>query len=372
MTTHSQKLEDHSRSVQGEHIDRRGLLRTGAALAVSALAAPEALARNFGIGAEPQRYPDPDIVVIDEKRFKAKVGNTAIERLFSGCLWAEGPAWNAQGRYLVWSDIPNDRQLRYLDEDGQISQRFRAPSNESNGNTFDVEGRQISCQRTRVVRYEHNGMPTTLAEQANGKQLNGPNDVVVHPNDKSIWFTDPGYGAVSIYEGQRADTGSNQPYQKEAVYRIDAQSGQIAKVADEPFKPNGIAFSHDYKKVYVCDTGITHYPKAKNIVWQYDLDGAKLSNPRMLIDMTLDGKSGFPDGMRVDIDGNIWVGAGWVGEGYDGVQIFAPDGVRIGQIRLPEICANVCFGGKKRNRLFMTASQSLYAVYVETQGAHFC
>jgi gluconolactonase len=156
------------------------------------------------------------------------------------------------------------------------------------------------------------------------------------------------------------------------VYRVDAQSGQISKVADEPFKPNGIAFSHDYKKVYVCDTGVTHYPNAKNIVWQYDLDGAKLSNPRPLIDMTLDDKSGFPDGLRVDVDGNIWVGAGWVGEGYDGVQIFAPDGARIGQIRLPETCANVCFGGKKRNRLFMTASQSLYAVYVETQGAHNC
>jgi gluconolactonase len=365
MTTHSQDFESKT-------IDRRGLLRTGAALAATTLAAPQALARNFGAGAEPQRYPDPDIVVIDDKRFKAKVGNTAIQRLFTGCLWAEGPAWNAQGRYLVWSDIPNDRQLRYLDDDGHISVRFRSPSNESNGNTFDTEGRQIGCERTRLVRYEHNGTITALAEKAGGKQLNGPNDVVVHPNDKSIWFTDPGYGAVSIYEGQRANTGTNQPYQKEAVYRIDGQSGEITKVADEPFKPNGIAFSHDYKKVYVCDTGITHYPNAKNIVWQYDLDGAKLSNPRTLIDMTLDGKSGFPDGMRVDTDGNIWVGAGWVGDGYDGVQIFAPDGGRIGQIRLPETCANVCFGGKKRNRLFMAASQSLYAVYVETQGAHFC
>jgi gluconolactonase len=372
MTTHSQPLEDHSRSSQSGSIDRRGLLRTGAVLAATTLAAPQALARNFGAGVEPQRYPDPDIVVIDEKRFKAKVGNTAIQRLFTGCLWAEGPAWNAQGRYLVWSDIPNDRQLRYLDDDGHISVSFRSPSNEANGNTFDVEGRQIGCERTRLVRHEHNGAITTLAEQAGGKQLNGPNDVVVHPNDKSIWFTDPGYGAVSIYEGQRANTGTNQPYQKEAVYRIDAQSGQVTKVADEPFKPNGIAFSHDYKKVYVCDTGITHYPAAKNIVWQYDLDGAKLSNPRTLIDMTLGGKSGFPDGMRVDTEGNIWVGAGWVGDGYDGVQIFAADGDRIGQIRLPETCANVCFGGKKRNRLFMAASQSLYAVYVETQGAHFC
>jgi gluconolactonase len=371
MTTHSQTTED-SRPAQSQTIDRRGLLRTGAALAATTMMATDALARNYGRGAEPQRYPDPDIVVIDEKRFKAKVGNTAIQRLFTGCLWAEGPAWNTVGQYLLWSDIPNNRQLRYLAEDGHISDRFRSPSNESNGNTFDYEGRQISAERTRLVRYEHNGTLTTLAEQANGKPINGPNDMVVHPNDKSIWFTDPGYGAISIYEGQLAKTGTNQPYQKEAVYRVDAQSGQVTKVADEPFKPNGIAFSHDYKKVYVCDTGITHYPNAKNIVWQYDLDGAKLSNPRTLIDMTLNGKSGFPDGLRVDTDGNIWVGAGWVGEGYDGVQVFAPDGTRIGQILLPETCANVCFGGKKRNRLFMTASQSLYAVYVETQGAHNC
>ena len=353
-------------------VDRRGLLKTGAALAATSLIAPEALARDFGPRAEPQRYPDPDIVVIDPKRFKAKVGNTAIKRLYTGCLWAEGPAWNAQGQYLVWSDIPANRQLRYLDDDGHISEQFHKPSNEANGNTFDFEGRQISAERTRLIRFEHNGSITALAEQAGGKPLNGPNDMVVHPNDKSIWFTDPGYGAISIYEGQLANTGTNQPYQKEAVYRLDTQTGQLSKVADEPFKPNGIAFSHDYKKVYVCDTGVTHYPAAKNIVWQYDLNGDKLSNPRTLIDMTLDGKSGFPDGMRVDTEGNIWVGAGWVGDGYDGVQIFAPNGDRIGQIRLPETCANLCFGGKKRNRLFMTASQSLYAVYVEAQGAHNC
>ncbi len=156
------------------------------------------------------------------------------------------------------------------------------------------------------------------------------------------------------------------------MYRIDPTNGQVNKVADDAFKPNGLAFSPDYKKLYVCDSGSTHYPQAKNVVWAYDVDGGKLSNAKPLIDMTLDGKSGFADGVRVDTEGNIWVGAGWVGDGYDGVHIFAPDGVRIGQIRLPEICANICFGGKKRNRLFMTASQSLYAVYVETQGAHFC
>ncbi len=332
------------------------------------------LHRDFGPNAAPQRYPDPDIVVIDPKRFKAKVGNTAIKQLYTGCLWAEGPAWNAQGQYLVWSDIPNNRQLRYLeDSGGHVSDDFRKPTNEANGNTFDFQGRQITCERTRMVRFEHDGSATVLAERANGKPLNGPNDVVVHPNDGSIWFTDPGYGAIVLYEGQRTADGSIQPYQKEAVYRIDAQTGEVRKVADDAFKPNGIAFSSDYKKVYICDSGITHYPQAKNVVWQYDLSGDKLSNPRLLIDMALDGRTGFPDGLRVDTEGNIWVGAGWVGEGYDGVQVFAhDDGHRIGQIRLPECCANLCFGGKKRNRLFMTASQSLYAVYVETQGAHNC
>ena len=241
--------------------------------------ASQADARDFGANAEPQRYPDPDIIAIDPKRFKAKVGNTSIKRLYTGCLWAEGPAWNAQGQYLVWSDIPANRQLRYLDDDGHISEQFHKPSNEGNGNSFDTEGRQITAERTRLVRYEHDGSVTALAEQANGKPLNGPNDMVVHPNDKSIWFTDPGYGAISIYEGKLANTGSLQPYQKEAVYRLDAQSGQLTKVADEPFKPNGIAFSHDYKKVYVCDTGITHYPQAENVVWSYDLDGSEAIEP---------------------------------------------------------------------------------------------
>ena len=206
---------------QGGGFDRRKILTGAAALAATAIAAPEALARNYGPGTEPQRYPDPDIVVIDEKRFKAKVGNTTIKRLFTGCLWAEGPAWNTVGQYLVWSDIPNNRQLRYLDDDGHISQQFRKPSNESNGNTFDFEGRQITAERTRLVRFEHNGSLTVLAEQANGKQLNGPNDMVVHPNDKSIWFTDPGYGSINLYEGQNVKNGSNQPFQKEAVYRVD-------------------------------------------------------------------------------------------------------------------------------------------------------
>ena len=194
----------------------------------------------------------------------------------------------------------------------------------------------------------------------------------MHPNDGSIWFTDPGYGSLMEYEGNRLkESASNAaPLMKEAVYRIDGQSGAITKVADEPFKPNGLCFSHDYKKLFICDTGISHYPSAKSIIWVYDLNGAKISNPKTFANMELNGKTGFADGARCDEDGNLWVGMGWVGDGYDGVHIFSPDGTRIGQIRLPEICSNVCFGGSKRNRLFMTASQSLYAVYVETRGAH--
>jgi len=310
-----------------------------------------------------------------DKRFKYKLGNTPIQRLYTGTLWAEGPAWNGVGRYLLWSDIPNDEQLRWIEEDGHVSRRFRSPAGNSNGNTFDYQGRQIACEHgnRRVVRYEYTGKFTVLADKGpDGKPFNAPNDAVVHPNDGSIWFTDPGYGGLMDYEGNRVreSAGSVQPYQKEAIYRIDGQSGAITKVADEAFKPNGLCFSHDYRKMYVADTGASHYDAAKNIIWQYDIDGATLKNPRTFADMTLNGKSGFADGIRCDEDGNVWSSAGWVGDGYDGVHIFAPNGERIGQIRLPEICSNVCFGGSRRNRLFMTGSQSLYAVYVETRGAH--
>jgi gluconolactonase len=354
-------------------LGRRGFLAAAAGLAATTAMAPAAFARNFAPGAEPVRYPDPDIVVID-KRFKYKLGNTPIQRLHTGNLWAEGPAWSGVGRYLLWSDIPNDEQLRYLEEDNHVSRRFRAPAGNSNGNTFDFQGRQISCQHgtRKVVRYEHNGKVTVLAEKFNNIELNAPNDAVVHPNDGAIWFTDPGYGSLMEYEGNRLpQSGSNvSPLQKEAIYRIDAQSGAITKVADEPRKPNGLCFSPDYRKLYIADTGISHYPEAKSQIWVYDVDGATLKNPKTFVNMEWDGKTGFSDGIRCDEDGNVWSSAGWVGDGYDGVHIFSPDGTRIGQIRLPEICSNVCFGGTKRNRLFMTASQSLYAVYVETRGAH--
>ncbi|MEO1612260.1 MAG: SMP-30/gluconolactonase/LRE family protein, partial [Pseudomonadota bacterium] len=200
--------------------------------------------------------------------------------------------------------------------------------------------------------------------------FNAPNDAIVHPNDGSIWFTDPGYGGLMNYEGTRLDTGSPQPIRKEAVYRIDGQSGEITKLTDAPFKPNGLCFSHDYEKLYVADTGRSHYPDAESQIWVMDIDGATVKNERQFVSMTIDGATGFADGIRADEAGNIWSSAGWVGDGYDGVHCFAANGDRIGQIKLPEICSNVCFGGTKRNRLFMTASQSLYSVFVETTGAH--
>lgn len=306
----------------------------------------------------PVRYPDLRVKVLDPRFARYRIGNTPLQRLYTGTLWAEGPAWNAVGRYLVWSDIPNDAQLRFLEEDGHVS-TFRHPSGNSNGNTFDYQGRQISCEHgtRRVVRYEHDGTLTVIAERWSGKPLNAPNDVVVHPQDGAIWLTDPGYGSMGRYEGAKRELEL-----KEAVYRVDATTGAMDVVTDDIAKPNGLCFSPDYTKLYVADTGASQ----RNIkVWDV-VEGRKLSGGRDFVSMA----PGVADGIRADEDGNIWAGAGWVGEEFDGVHVFAPDGARIGQILLPEICSNLCFGGAKRNRLFMTASQSLYALYVETRGAH--
>ena len=352
-------------------INRRSFLKGAAAAAGASLLVPGAgaLERDW-TGQRPVRYPDPDIIALDKRFEKLKLGSTPIQRLHTGTLWAEGPAWNGVGRYLLWSDIPNNLQLRWLEEDGHVSV-LRYPANNSNGNTFDYEGRQIACEHgtRRVVRYEHKGDTTILAEKWDGKPLNAPNDVVVHP-DGGIWFTDPGYGSLGHYEGNKGEL-----HIKEAVYRIDPKAGKMEKVTDDIFKPNGLCFSPDYRKLYIADTGASHYPEAPRNIKMWDIvDGTKLSNGREFTSMKMKMEkgevAGLADGIRADVEGNIWVGAGWVGEGYDGVQIFAPDGQRIGQILLPEICSNLCFGGRKRNRLFMTGSQSLYAVYVETQGAH--
>lgn len=361
-------------------VPRRSFL--AAAAGALGLTASAAFARDYGPGAAPIRYPDPDLVALDPRFKKYALGNSPIQRLYHSdqMLWAEGPAWNGVGRYLLWSDIPNNVQLRWLEEDGHVT-TFRNPAGNSNGNTFDFHGRQISCEHgnRRVVRYEYDGSVTVLADQHDGKPLNAPNDAVVHPNG-DIWFTDPGYGSLMNYEGNKAPNTSTQPYQKEAVYRIDGKTLKLEKVTDEIFKPNGLCFSPDYKKLYVADTGASHYADApKNIkVWDV-VDEKKLAKGREFASMKLamkEGdatieKSGLADGIRCDVDGNIWASAGWVGDGYDGVHVFEPtEGVRIGQIRLPEICSNVCFGGTRRNRLFMTGSTSLYAVYVETRGAH--
>jgi gluconolactonase len=238
-------------------------------------------------GSAPFRYPDPRLIALDRRFDKYKIGNAAIERLWTGALWAEGCVWNGGGRYLVWSDIPNNRQLRRLDEDGHISV-FRQPSNNS-GNTFDFEGRLLSCEHLnrRVVRYEHSGAVTVLAEQWNGKRLNSPNDIVVHP-DGRIWFTEPIYGIMGNYEGRKATSEL-----KEAVYRINAASGKLELMTDEGYDPNGICFSPDYKKLYMADTG---GPAPKGI-YVYDLaDGRKLTNRRCFCSMELNGKMESSDG----------------------------------------------------------------------------
>jgi len=306
-------------------------------------------------GRDPVRYPDPDIVALDPRFRRYIVGNTVMRRLHTGTMWAEGPAWNGVGRYLVWSDIPNNVQMRWIEEDGRVT-IFRNPSGYSNGNTFDQEGRQLSCEHAgrRVVRYEYSGAVTVIAEKYQGKRLNSPNDIVVH-TDGSIWFTDPPYGLLGNYEGFKAESET-----KPAIYRADPKGGQLDLVSDELTGPNGLCFSPDYRKLYVADTG-----SGRDIrVW--DVEGKTLRNLRRHAQLTVPGSPGTPsfaDGLRCDVDGNIWTGA------RPGVQIIAPDGTTIGMIRLPENCANVCFGGAKRNRLFMTASQSLYSVHVQTQGA---
>jgi gluconolactonase len=350
--------------------------------------------RDFGPNGAPTTYFwDPDIVAVDPIFNQYAQPNSAITRLWTGALWSEGPAWNAQGRYLVWSDIPNNRQLRWLEDNGHVSV-FRAPSNHSNGNTFDFQGRQISCEHLsrRVVRYELDGSATVIADSYNGKRLNSPNDVVPHP-DGSIWFTDPPYGG-QLYEGEPdAAGGSSNPagklnprlgrpagftgWKRELptnVYRADP-SGRLDVVVteDQVPDPNGLLFSPDYKKLYVISTGKgpgDTGPGGKGDMHVFDVGpDNKVSNQKLFTDFMVDGVKCGPDGARCDVDGNLWCSSN-AGRavGYNGVTVWTPAGKLIGRIRLPEVTANLCFGGPKRNRLFMAASQSLYAVYVNTQG----
>ena len=315
---------------------------------------PIPAARDWS-GQTPLQYPDPDVVALDPRFRRYMVGNTPIKRLYTGTLWAEGPAWNGVGRYLVWSDAPNNVQMRWIEDDNRVTV-FRSPSGNSNGNTFDYQGRQLSCEHggRRVVRYEPNGTVTVIADKYQGKRLNSPNDIVVHP-DGGIWFTDPIYGVRANYEGFKSESET-----KEAVYRVDGKSGQIEKVTDQPVQPNGLCFSPDYTKLYIADTG------APRDITIWDVDGKTIRNGKTfrVLDIPGTGAPSAADGIRCDVDGNVWAGA------RPGVQVIAPNGEPIGMIRMPETCANLCFGGAKRNRLFMAGSQSLYAVYVETTGAH--
>ena len=351
--------------------------------------------RDFSRNGAPTTYfTDPDILSVDPSFNALAQPNSAIQRLWTGALWSEGPAWNAQGRYLVWSDIPNNRQLRWLEDDGRVSV-FRSPSNNSNGNTFDFQGRQLSCEHLmrRVVRYELDGSVTVLADAYDGKKLNSPNDVVPHP-DGSYWFTDPPYGG-QLYEGapdaaggpsnangklnprlgQAAGVGLAKRELPTNCYRIDP-SGKVDLVVpeDQVPDPNGLCFSPDYKKLYVISTGKgpgDTGPGGKGDMYSFDVGADnKPANRKLFSDFMVDGVKCGPDGVRCDVNGNVWVSSN-AGRavGYSGVTVWTPEGKLIGRIRLPEICGNVCFGGPKRNRLFMAASQSLYAVYVNTQGA---
>jgi gluconolactonase len=300
----------------------------------------------------PIRYPDPDIIVLDPRFQPLVLGNAAIERIATGFRFTEGPAYYGDGRYLLFSDIPNDALLRWDEITGAVA-TLRHPAGYPDGNTRDREGRLISCElgsRT-LTRTEHDGRITVLAAEFQGTRLTGPNDVVVK-SDGSIWFSDNGAGIRGHYLGDKAP--QEMPYR---VYRLDPVSRQLTIAIDDMKRPNGLCFSPDERRLYVVDT-----PSEPKLTRVYDIEGGKAVNGRLFFD-----GAGYADGIRCDTEGNVWCAFSG-GPGEDGVAVFHPDGTLIGRILLPERCANLCFGGVKRNRLFMTASQSVYALYVEAQG----
>lgn len=310
------------------------------------------------------RYPDPTVEVLHESFLGLRLFSASVEQLHTGGRWSEGPVWFGDGRFLLWSDIPNNRILRYDDCSGAVSV-FRQPSNFANGLARDRQGRLVACEHLtrRITRTEYDGSITVLADRWQGKRLNSPNDVVV-ARDGGIWFTDPLFGISGHWEGEPAD--SETPW---AVYRIDPQSGALERKIDDLAAPNGLAFSPDEKLLYVVESRATPHRK----IWQYDVDAAGgLANKRLFVDAQ---GPGAYDGIAVDAKGNVWCGFGSNGapgvdpQGLDGVRVYSPAGLAIGHIHLPERCANLCFGGAKRNRLFMAASHSLYALYVNVQGA---
>ena len=331
---------------------RRTFMTTAGAALATAAAAPQAFAQ----WRPSERYPDPAVEILDPSFARYRLGLASVERLATGMRWCEGPAWFGAGRYLVWSDIPNNRIMRWQEETGRVS-AFRQPSNNANGNTRDRQGRLITCEHDtrRVTRTEFDGTITTLIDKFDGKPLNSPNDVVVKSDD-TIWFTDPPFGILGFYEGERAE-----PELPTNIYRVDGRSGEIAVATGEVNRPNGLAFSPDERRLYVVDASAT-----PRVIRAFDVaEDGRLSNNRVFYQCR-DGET--PDGFRVDVDGNLWCGWGMTPE-FDGVRVINPSGQAIGHIHLPERWANVCFGGQHRNRLFMTASKSLYAVYVNTQGA---
>ena len=321
-------------------------------------AASIATARLSGQWQESQRYPDPRIEILDPSFAPYRINSAKVERLATGMRWAEGPVWFGDGRYLLWSDIPNDRIMKWEEETGAVSV-FRKPSNFSNGNTRDRQGRLLTCEHDtrRVTRTEYDGSITVLADRFDGKPLNSPNDIVCR-SDGSIWFTDPPFGILGNYEGHTA-----KPELPTNVYRLDPASSRPEVVAGDIARPNGLCFSPDERRLYVIEAGVT-----PRVIRVYDVTGGgkQLANPRPLITAQ---PNGTPDGLRCDIAGNLWVGWGMGAENLDGVSVFNPDGKPIGRINMPERVANVCFGGRQRNRLFMTASTSLYSLFVNTQGA---
>ena len=348
--------------------------------------------RQWGRFAPPEIYPDPDIIVVDPSFNDSLLGITAIHRVWTGAKWAEGPAWSSQGQYLVFSDVQGNTQYRYLWETGEVT-AFRKPSHNSNGNSFDFQGRQLSTQDffRRVVRWEHDGSLTVIADGFGGKALNSPNDLVPHP-DGSIWFTDPPYGDT-LSEGhpdipggatnprgffnprlgaENAEAiGGQRRELTNAVYRWDTTDKiDVVITEDQLADPNGLCFSPDYKTLYVISTGQGPGDTrgGDGTIYAFDVKDGKLSNQRRFCDMTVDGVHCGPDGLRADTAGNLWCSSN-APLGYSGVLVYNPGGKLIGRIRLPEVCANVCFGGPKRNHLFMCASQSLYVLQVQAQGA---
>lgn len=303
-----------------------------------------------------ETYPDPAIEALDPRFLKYRLANAAVERLATGIRYGEGPVWFGDGRCLLWSDIPNNRIMRWDEESGAVSV-CRKPSGYANGNTRDLQGRLISCEHggRRLVRTEYDGALTVLADRHEGKRLNSPNDVVVR-SDGSIWFTDPVFGILNDYEGRKTP-----PELPTNVYRLDPASGQMAVAAGDIQNPNGLCFSPDESLLYIVDNG-----SRPNRIRVYDVakDGT-LARGRTFVDA---GAQGLPDGIRCDTDGNVWAGWG-SGPGLNGVMVFAPDGMAIGRIALPDRCANLCFGGARRNRLFMVTGQCLFALYVDAQGA---